>query len=145
MMKQSSKLDRQRGVGIVTAIFLLVVLAALAIAMVSVFTAQQATSALDVMGTRAYLAARAGAEWGVHRQRIGGACEPTVSFPLAAGTTLSTFSVTVTCAQVNQAAIPINRFRVISTACNQPAGGTCPNPNPGPDYVQRVVDVRFGD
>lgn len=138
-------LSRQAGVGIVTAIFLLVVLAALAIAMVSVFTAQQATSALDVMGVRAYLAARAGAEWGVHRQRVGGACEPGVSFPLAADSTLSTFRVTVVCGQVNQAAIPIKRFRVTSTACNQPAGGVCPNPNPGPDYVQRVVDVRFGD
>lgn len=145
MMNQLLSLRRQRGVGIVTAIFLLVVLAALAVAMVSVFTAQQATSALDVMGARAYLAARAGAEWGVHRQRIGGACEPVVSFPLAAGSTLSNFTVTVTCAQVNQPAIAIPRFRVISTACNQPAAGACPNPNASPDYVQRVVDVRFGD
>lgn len=146
MTDQSILLRRQSGVGIVTAIFLIVVLAALAVAMVSLFTAQQATSALDVMGARAYLAARAGAEWGVHRQRIGGACEPSVSFPFAAGTTLSTFTVTVSCQQVNQPAINIDRFRVIATACNQPsAAGQCPNPSASPDYVQRVVDVRFGD
>jgi MSHA biogenesis protein MshP len=82
----------------------------------------------------------------VHRQRIGGACDPTVSFPLAADSSLSTFTVTVTCVQVNQPAIDIDRFRVISTACNQPnAAGACPNPTASPDYVQRVVDVRFGE
>lgn len=135
-------LRAQRGVGIVTAIFLLVVLAALGVAMVSVFTAQQATSALDVMGARAYLAARAGAEWGVHRQRIGNSCTASTTFALPAGTSLSSFTVTVQCSSVLQAGI--NRYRVISTACNQPGPG-CPNPSNSPDYVQRVVDVRFGE
>ena len=43
---------RSRGVGLVTAIFLLVVIAGLAVAMVTVFTTQQTSSALDVQGTR---------------------------------------------------------------------------------------------
>jgi MSHA biogenesis protein MshP len=144
-MSQNS-FGRQRGIGIVTAIFLLVVLAALGVAMVSIFTAQQATSALDVMGARGYLAARAGAEWGVHRQRIGGACEPSVSFPLAPDSSLSAFTVTVACTQVNQPGIDIDRFRVVATACNQPTvAGACPNPSTSPDYIQRVVDIRFGE
>lgn len=137
---------RQRGVGIVTAVFLLVVLAALGVAMVSVHTAQQQASALDVMGVRAYQAARAGAEWAVFRQRMGTGCAgSTTTFAMPAGTTLSAFSVTVSCTQVNQAAIGIDRFRMVSTACNEPGPTGCPNASPGPDYVQRVIDVRFGD
>lgn len=136
---------RQGGVGIVTAIFLLVVLAALGVAMVSIYGAQQAASAMDVMGVRAYLAARAGAEWGIHRQRISDDCDASTSFPLPAGTTLSSFTVTVTCAKVNQPSIGIERYRVMATACNQPSSGACPNPAPGADYVQRVIDVRFGN
>ena len=81
--------ERQRGVGLVTAIFLLVVIAGLAAAMVTVFTSQQAGSQLDVQGTRAYQAARAGIEWGLFRARQGGSCEPGKSFLLPANTTLS--------------------------------------------------------
>lgn len=47
-----------------TAIFLLVVLAALATYMVSLSRTSHISSALDVQGTRTYLAARAGIEWG---------------------------------------------------------------------------------
>lgn len=141
LMKQTPR--RQRGIGLVTAVFLLVVLAGLGVAMVSVFRAQQASSVLDVMGARAYQAARAGAEWGVYRQRIDNACAGSTTFALPAGTTLAGFSVTVNCSQVTQAGI--NRFRVIATACNQPGAGGCPNAGANTDYVQRVVDVRFGE
>lgn len=135
-------IGRQRGVGIVTAIFLLVVLASLGVAMVSVYTAQQASSALDVLGTRAYLAARAGAEWGIYRQRIDNSCVASTTFALPAGTTLSGFSVTVSCSQLTEHGI--NRYRVIATACNQPGSSGCPNATDNPEYVARVIDVRFG-
>lgn len=135
-------IHRQRGVGIVTAIFLVVVLAALGVAMVSVYTAQQASSALDVLGTRAYLAARAGAEWGIYRQRIDNSCVPSTTFALPAGTTLSDFSVTVRCTSLTEHGI--TRFRIVATACNRPGGSGCPNASNDPEYVARVIDVRFG-
>ena len=56
-------LKMQKGFSLVTAIFLLVVLATLGTLMVTFFSAQQQSSALDVMGTRAYQAARVGVEW----------------------------------------------------------------------------------
>ena len=56
---------RSAGIGLVTAIFLLVVLAGLAVAMVGISGAQHSASALDVQGARAYQAARAGIEWGL--------------------------------------------------------------------------------
>lgn len=53
-----------RGFAIASAIFILVVLAALSAFMVSLSTTQHATSAMDVQGSRVYWAARSAAEWG---------------------------------------------------------------------------------
>ena len=62
----------QRGFAAIAAIFLLVVLAALGSFMLSFSNTQQLTSAQDVLGTRAYWAARAGLEWGIGN--VAGAC-----------------------------------------------------------------------
>lgn len=62
-----------RGFAIVSAIFILVVLAALGAFIVNVSTNQQIGSALDVQGVRAYQAARAGVEWGVYQVQSFGA------------------------------------------------------------------------
>lgn len=131
-----------RGFSIITAIFLLVVLSALGVALVSISTMQHAESALDVQGARAYQAARAGMEWGVYQQRINGICEPSNSFALPANGALSGFSVTVRC---TQAAGALPRFQVIATACNRPVGSVCATANAtnNPDYVQRVVQAEF--
>ena len=53
----------QLGFAIVSAIFLLVALAALGAFMVSFSNTQQLTSAQDVQGSRAYWAARGGVQW----------------------------------------------------------------------------------
>ncbi|MCO5098027.1 MAG: hypothetical protein M9884_11245 [Rhodocyclaceae bacterium] len=54
----------QRGFSIVTAIFLIVILAALGAFAVSMFRVQQTTAAYDELGARGYQAAQAGIEWG---------------------------------------------------------------------------------
>lgn len=130
------------GFSIVTAIFLLVVLSALGVALLSISTMQHAESALDVQGARAYQAARAGMEWGVYRQRVDGSCLASSNFSMPANGALSSFSVTVRC---TPAAGALPRFQVIATACNQPVGGVCSTANASnnPDYVQRVVQAEF--
>lgn len=140
---------RGAGVGLVTAIFLLVVLAGLAVAMVGISGAQQSSSALDVQGARAYQAARAGIEWGLFQSLRNPAfvCAGDTSFPLPATSTLRDFVVTVTCTQVaapisapagSAAALPRSVLR--ATACNlQPATGRCPNRSNSPDYVERQL------
>ncbi len=55
----------QRGFAAIAAIFLVVVLAALGGFMLTFSNTQQLTSAQDVLGSRAYWAARAGLEWGI--------------------------------------------------------------------------------
>ena len=138
--------QRMRGVGLVTAIFLLVILAGLAVAILSISSAHQASSALDVVGSRAYQAARAGVEWGLYKQlqpTPAGACFATTSFALPAGNSLSVFTVTVSCTMTSSPA-SIKRTQIISTACNQPSGGSCPNATPSnSDYLQRVMQVEF--
>jgi MSHA biogenesis protein MshP len=136
------------GFSLITAIFLLVVLAGLGAALLNVSTVQQAESTLDVQGARVYQAARAGIEWGLYRQLrpvAAPACFGDSSFALPAGSSLSGFTVSVTC---TMSAGPggLTRWQITSTACNQPAAvlPSCPNFNQNsPDYVQRVVQVEF--
>jgi MSHA biogenesis protein MshP len=132
----------------VTAIFLLVVLAGLGVALVTVFTAQQTTSALDEQGARAYQAARAGIEWGLYGQLRGGAvCAGAgnpVTFSLPANTSLSGFTVSVECLPVSFPGQPALERRILrATACNQPGPNGCPNWSNSIDYVQRTVEVEI--
>jgi MSHA biogenesis protein MshP len=152
-------LSRARGVSLVTAIFLLVVLAGLGVAMVTITTAQQQGTAIDVQGTRAYQAARAGMEWALYKQLQYSQTSPPpavwlcssttpVSFTLPAGTTLSSFTVTVTCTATTTPASTssqsLARYHMIAVACNQPANNACPNTAPvGNDYVQRQVQAEY--
>lgn len=82
----------QDGFAIVSAIFLLVVLAALGAFMLTLSTTQQMTSAQDIQGSRAYWATKAGIQWAVASIKTAGACPPSPS-----SLTLDGFSVAVTC------------------------------------------------
>ena len=140
-------LRRSAGIGLVTAIFLLVVIAGLAVAMVSISSAQHIASALDVQGARAYQAARAGIEWGLFQnlRTPGRQCLASSSFSLPATSTLNGFAVTVTCVGIPAppSAPGLVRFVITATACNQPAAGACPNPSNSPDYVERQLVVTI--
>jgi MSHA biogenesis protein MshP len=139
-------LKKQRGVGLVTAIFLIVVIAGLAAAMVTVFSGQQASSQLDVQGARAYQAARAGIEWGLFRAKINNACAASTSFAMPDAGNRSSFTVTVSCTTVaGPGGDAATAVRVItSTACNLPNSGVCDgNPAASLDYVQRTIEVQL--
>ena len=56
---------RQRGVSIISALFMLLLFAALAAYMVSLSSSSNISAARDVQGARAYQAAQAGLEWGL--------------------------------------------------------------------------------
>ncbi len=65
--RQAMAHGSQHGFTIVSAIFLLVVLASLGAFIVNISTTQSITSAQDLQGSRAYHAARAGLEWGLYQ------------------------------------------------------------------------------
>lgn len=94
---------RQRGVSIIAAVFFLVLFAAIAAAMVSLTTTSNATSALDVQGSRAYQAARAGLEWGIYQvldPNNTTATSATAALPACPGAAfpgVTGFTVTVVC------------------------------------------------
>ncbi len=136
-------MKRQGGFSIVTAIFLIVVLAALGAFAVSMFRVQQTTAAFDELGVRGYQAAQAGIEWGAWQVLQGPGTCAAATGNLALPGSLSPFTVTVACASTahTEAGAPVTIFQLTATACNQPAAGACPNPAPGPDYVERQVQA----
>ncbi len=134
----------QQGFSIVSAIFLLVVLAFLGAAMVTFSTSQQESSAMDVMGARAYQAARAGVEWGAYQVLQGGGGCSAASATLPAGTlagTLNGFTVAVACtavaaSEVSAATGTVTVYSVSSVA----NAGTLGQPG----YVERQIQVTIG-
>ncbi len=87
-----------KGFALVSAIFLLVVIAALGVFAVTISTTQQQDSTMDVLGSRAYQAAKAGIEWGSYQITKNAATCATLTSPtLPAGTQLSQFTVTLSC------------------------------------------------
>ncbi|THC46540.1 agglutinin biogenesis protein MshP [Massilia sp. Mn16-1_5] len=141
---------RTRGVGIVTAIFLLVVLAGLGVALISVFNSQQQGIALDEQGVRAQQAARAGIEWGLyHRLKGDEACKDKETYTVAlGGDVLDKFTVRVRCEKRDGPAVAageagLERWIIHATACTPAKDGACPDSWNNPDYVRRVIEVQI--
>lgn len=141
------RIGRQAAFALPSAIFLMVILAALAIFLVTVSTHQQAGHAADIQGVRAYQAARAGLEWGTYRFLSSGSppvCPAAANF--SPGGALAAFTVSVTCASVapapDEAGNSVYLAQIVANACNQPtAGGACPNNAPGANYVEREISA----
>lgn len=137
--------NMQKGFSLISTIFLLVVLSFLGVAMVSFSTKQHQSSALDVMGSRAYQAARAGVEWATYQVvwSVSNAASATnCASNFAAGSmggTLAPFAVTVACVPASyvEGASTIWVYDVTSTATT---GGVAGDPN----FVERVLNVKLG-
>ncbi|MDP3539902.1 MAG: hypothetical protein Q8S26_14505 [Azonexus sp.] len=105
MIETRFSLLRQRGVSIIAAIFILLLLSALAAMMASLTVTSNVTSTQDFQGSRAYQAARAGVEWGLYTvmQDPANASPASATSPLAgcfAATTINAipgFAVSVSC------------------------------------------------
>ena len=142
---------KSRGVGLVTAIFLLVVLAGLGVALVTIFTSQRQAILLDEQGVRAHQAARAGIEWGLfQRLRRGdsGCLDGSTNTVALSGDVLGQYTVTVSCTKVAgppvEAEAPgLDRWIIRSTACAPAQAGVCPDSWNNPDYVRRVMEAQI--
>ena len=66
---------RQGGFGLVAAMFVIIVIAGAIAAMARMSETQSATSSMAIQQARAYQAARAGIEWGIHRAMADLSCE----------------------------------------------------------------------
>ena len=145
----------QRGFSLVSAIFLLVVIAALGTFAVTLSTTQHQSAAMDVMGSRAYQAARAGIEWAAYHvansdsgvEWTGCAAATPAATLTGLGGTLSPFTVRVNCFRMavsEVGASPTDTIWIYDVSAVACTDVTCPNPTPGANYVERVISVKLG-
>jgi MSHA biogenesis protein MshP len=129
--------ESQRGFSLVSAVFLLVVLAGLGAYAVRLNTLQQQSVTAALRGAQAFEAARAGAAWGAYRAVNTGFC--------AAGTLNLTqgaaagFRVSVQCTQSShvEGATAVRVF-VLDVRAEAGVYG-------GPDYVSRRLQTKVTD
>jgi MSHA biogenesis protein MshP len=127
-----------RGFSLVSALFLLVVLAGLGVYAVRLNTMQQQTVTAGLRGAQAYEAARTGVAWGAYRALNAAACAASTTLNLTEGAA-NGFRVTVQCAQRTHtegaATVHVYVFDV------KAEGGTYG----GPDYVSRRLQTKITD
>jgi MSHA biogenesis protein MshP len=134
----------QSGFSIATAIFLIVILAALGAFMVTIGSGQQVGLAQDVLGVRILQAARTGTEWGVYQvlNTTGSfrtSCNTGTATPvnLPALQDMAGITVKVECSSVayTEGSSAFRSYQITATACNN---ATCPNTTSPPNlYVER--------
>jgi MSHA biogenesis protein MshP len=138
-----SRSFRQHGFSLVTAIFLLAVLAVLMVNIVDLGVGQQATVVMAVQGARALQAARSGIEVGVAAAKAlnGNSCPASLaSVDLSADSVLSGFNVTIDCASSAHTEGPTS-FTVYQITATAESGLYDSGANANPDYVSRRLRV----
>lgn len=86
---------KKQGFALVAVIFILVILSGVGSAMLNISAAHQATATMALLGTRAYHAARSGAEWAIYEAVNSGGC-PTATFTLSEAASAG-FQIDVSC------------------------------------------------
>ncbi len=130
-------LTKQRGVGIVAAIFLIVVVALIAAYMVRVGTVQQATSTMGLLGARAHFAAQSALDWAAAEVVTSGACVTSgTNFNLSGGA-LNGFQAVIDCnaIPVTEGADSYHVF-ALNVRASMGAQGS-------PDYVSRTISAAI--
>jgi len=138
-MRPSALCDR--GFALVPALFLVVVLSALAVVAVRVGNGQQHAVIMGLQQTRALAAARAGIEWGAYQalSPLGSGCAASTTLNLTESAA-NGFTVVVTCAATSfstGSATTANSYIIRATATAGIYGQ--------PSYVRRVISSTFTD
>jgi len=131
MRPEPLTLRANRGFGLVAAMFVMIIISLVVIAMSRLASVQHGSNALAIQQARAYQAARTGLEWGISQAVNAGLCA--AGTPSMAGTGLSEFNVEVVCAASSYTDVdgtPIQIFRFTATAQNGA-------PAARPDYAFR--------
>ncbi|MDX2477234.1 MAG: pilus assembly protein MshP [Gammaproteobacteria bacterium] len=126
-----SIIKNNAGFTLVQAIFILVVLALLGVAMMRLIGVQSSTGVFALQGSRAYQAARSGLEWGAARASVGNSCNGTML--------VEDFTVNVICSNQSFTEGPIGPYdvyRVNATATYGSYGS--------PDYISRRAEMKVG-
>lgn len=127
----------QRGFSLVSAVFLLVVLAALGVYAVRLATLQQQTVTAGLRGAQAFEAAKTGVAWGAYRALNAGVCASS-TLNLTEGATAG-FRVAVQCTErTHTEGTATIRVFVFDVRAEAGLYG-------GPDYVSRRLQTKVTD
>lgn len=129
-----------------SAIVVMLALAGIAAYTMRAASTQHASSASDMLGVRAYQAARSGLEWASYQVLKG---DLSTGFCNGGGTTdtitglageLAGFSVAVSCVRSvhSEAGDSVRMYTVTATACNR---ATCPGTAAEANYVERQLTM----
>ena len=126
-----------RGFALVPALFLVVVLGALALVAIRVGTGQQHAVTMGLLQARSLAAARTGVEWGAYRA-LNGSCAPSTTLNLTEAA-LNGYTVVVSCSSTAFAngTATSHSYTINSTATSGTYGQ--------PMYVRRVFSSTFTD
>jgi MSHA biogenesis protein MshP len=125
---------RQHGATLITAIFLITIIASLAAIGVQIGASQRQTVNFAALGDRAYAAAQSGIEWGAYRA-LNGTC-PAISVLNLVEGALNGFSVRVTCNRLQPNDCGLYDVYDINARAQRGNFGT-------PEYVHRQIVKRF--
>ena len=133
-----SRASGKRGFGLISALFLLLVLSAAAAFMLNLSGVQRSTANLAIQGAHAFQAARSGVEWGIWQLATNGTCFAATNLSLSEGG-FSGFTVAVTCTSTDHTEATTNSsvYQIVSIA-EQGAYGD-------PDYARRRLRVTISD
>ena len=129
-----------RGFSMVTAIFILVIVATLAVFMVTIGNVQQRTSVLSVLSTRALFAADSGVQWAVRSVLTAGNCSAFPANFVLAGGAENGYRVNASCTSSSHTEAPnppYNVYRLNVTASLGNIGDA--------DYVSRTIVAKVTD
>lgn len=131
--------SRQRGFAIVSAIFLVLVFAVMGAYMLTLSGVEHSTVDRALLNARAYFAARAGLDWGVHQAvshpTVGsGSCSASAPFTLTGGSFVAV-NISVECSQATASGTGRTYYiyYLKSTASYGTAGTS--------DYVERKLEA----
>ncbi|MFW5426918.1 MAG: pilus assembly protein MshP [Methylophagaceae bacterium] len=130
-------MNKQSGITLIGAIFVLVIVSLLGQYLVNITSVQQRTTILALQSARAYQTANAGIEWGISRIiNSGGSC--------AANTTLSpninNFTIIVSCQLLGGYSENIISQNVYQITAKSEFGSYA-----NPDYVSRTLQTTIHD
>ena len=120
---------KQQGFSIVSAIFLIVIMALLAVGMTRILSTGTQSVSQENTSLKAYLAARSGLEWGMYQAVYGAPVSPTFNFNNSG---LQNTSVTLT--MNNNPVLGENYFTIRATGMYNTAS---------PEAAQRILELKF--
>ena len=132
----------RRGFALISAIFLLVTLAALGAFIAVVTTTAHVGSALDIATVRSYFAARAGAEWGAAKTADLAFCaaNPSNNIGMLDGVAITVACSTVAAGDMDEQGLG-TIYALTATACTHPQAGVCPGAASTENYAERRVTI----